>query len=91
MLYVSDHGEDIFDDSRLRFLHASPTPTYWQLHVPIVLWMSDSFKDAHPEKYRAAEANTKKKRIIKPERVQHNAFACGNQRQEIHARSIPVG
>ncbi len=60
MLYVSDHGEDIFDDSRLRFLHASPTPTYWQLHVPIVLWMSDSFKDAHPEKYRAAEANTKK-------------------------------
>ncbi len=26
----------------------------------MVLWMSDSFKDAHPEKYRAAEANTKK-------------------------------
>ena len=25
MLYLSDHGEDIFDDSRGRFLHASPT------------------------------------------------------------------
>lgn len=41
VLYVADHGEDIFDDERHRFLHASPTPTYWQLHVPMVLWMSE--------------------------------------------------
>ena len=35
MLFVPDHGEDIFDDGRDRFLHASPSPTYWQIHVPI--------------------------------------------------------
>lgn len=40
MMYLSDHGEDIFDDSRGRFLHASPVPTYYQLHVPLILWMS---------------------------------------------------
>lgn len=40
MLYLADHGEDIFDDSRHRFLHASPTPTYTQLHVPMVIWLS---------------------------------------------------
>ena len=26
MLYTSDHGEDIFDDNRHLFLHASPVP-----------------------------------------------------------------
>lgn len=57
VLYVADHGEDIFDDGRERFLHASPTPTYYQLHVPMVLWMSDSYRETYPEKYEAAIAN----------------------------------
>jgi glucan phosphoethanolaminetransferase (alkaline phosphatase superfamily) len=48
MMYVTDHGEDIFDDRRERFLHASPTPTYWQLHVPMIFWMSDGYRSAYP-------------------------------------------
>lgn len=48
LLYASDHGEDIFDDDRKRFLHASPVPTYWQIHVPLVLWMSDSLAAMNP-------------------------------------------
>lgn len=28
MLYVSDHGEDLFDDNRRLFLHASPQPSH---------------------------------------------------------------
>ena len=55
MIYASDHGEDIFDDERNRFLHASPTPTYWQLHVPLVVWMSDTYISTYPDK--AASAN----------------------------------
>lgn len=58
LLYTSDHGEDIFDDSRNRFLHASPTPTYHQLHVPLLLWMSDEFVAARPEMVEAARANS---------------------------------
>ncbi|MDE6854429.1 MAG: lipid A phosphoethanolamine transferase, partial [Muribaculaceae bacterium] len=57
LLYTSDHGEDIFDDSRHRFLHASPTPTCEQLHVPLLVWMSGKYKASHPEKYTAARAN----------------------------------
>lgn len=57
MLYVSDHGEDIFDDSRNRFLHASPTPTYYQLHVPMILWMSDSYREKYPSHWFAANIN----------------------------------
>lgn len=37
LMYASDHGEDIFDDERGRFLHASPIPTYTQIHVPMVV------------------------------------------------------
>ena len=34
LIYTSDHGEDIFDDPRHLFLHASPVPSYYQLHIP---------------------------------------------------------
>lgn len=54
MLYLSDHGEDIFDDSRGRYLHASPIPTYYQLHIPYVIWFSDSYRELFPDKYRTA-------------------------------------
>ncbi len=49
MIYLADHGEDIFDDSRDRFLHASPTPTYGQLHVPLILWMSPEHSGLCPD------------------------------------------
>lgn len=55
MMYLSDHGEDIFDDRRGRFLHASPVPTYYQIHVPLVIWMSPELRGAYPDLYRAAE------------------------------------
>ncbi len=58
MMYVSDHGEDLFDDSRKRFLHASPTPTYWQLHVPMVMWMSPSYKETYPDKWETAVSHS---------------------------------
>lgn len=60
LLYLADHGEDIFDDSRHRFLHASPTPTYWQIHVPMLLWTSASYRSAHPGIADVARANADK-------------------------------
>lgn len=51
IMYTSDHGEDLYDDKRNRFLHASPVPTYWQIHVPLVIWMSPQLKEAHPPLY----------------------------------------
>lgn len=57
LVYLSDHGEDIFDDSRERFLHASPVGTFHQLHVPFIVWMNDEYLKLHPEKAVAAKAN----------------------------------
>lgn len=58
ILYSSDHGEDVMDDNRKRFLHASPTTTYYQLHIPAFAWFSDSYKEVYPEKISAAMDNT---------------------------------
>ena len=59
MLYLSDHGEDIFDDTRARYLHASPIPTYYQLHIPYLIWFSESYRQAFPQKYIEAQAHEK--------------------------------
>lgn len=50
MLYVSDHGEDIYDDSRKLYMHASPYPSYYQLHVPLIYWSSDDYNALHQER-----------------------------------------
>lgn len=60
MLYTSDHGENIFDDSRKLFLHASPVPSYYDLHVPFIIWTSRQYVRDFPETARAIAANRSK-------------------------------
>ena len=48
MLYTSDHGENIFDDSRHLFLHASPKASDFELHVPFLVWTSQDYHRAYP-------------------------------------------
>lgn len=60
LLYTSDHGEDIYDDNRHLFLHASPIPSGYQLHVPFLVWMSDKYQQAFPLALKTVQANRKK-------------------------------
>lgn len=57
LYYSPDHGEDMLDDNRKRFLHASPHPTYYQLHIPLFLWFSDSYRENFPQAYETAQAH----------------------------------
>lgn len=57
MLYCADHGEDLFDTDEGRFLHATPTVTYYQLHVASFAWFSDKYKLLFEEKAEAALYN----------------------------------
>lgn len=59
-VYASDHGEDIIDDERNLFLHASPVPSFYQLHIPLLFWMSDAYVEQCFSEYR----ETKKHRNI---------------------------
>lgn len=58
LIYASDHGEDIFDDRRHRFLHASPVPTYHQLHVPMFIWASEEYINKYPENIAVARSHS---------------------------------
>ena len=57
MYYCSDHGEDLFDDRNGRFLHSSPTTTYYQLHVASLAWFSPRYNELYPQKVTAARSN----------------------------------
>lgn len=57
MIYCSDHGENIYDDYRKRFLHAAPVPTWYELRVPLILWMSGSYRTSFPVLAEAASLN----------------------------------
>lgn len=60
MLFTSDHGEDIFDDQRHLFLHASPFPSYYQLHVPLIAWTSPTYRIRHAELAQSLISNSHK-------------------------------
>lgn len=60
LFYTSDHGEDLLDDVRKRFLHSSPNPTFYQLRIPVFVWFSDLYRIAFPEKVKNAADNRTK-------------------------------
>ena len=57
LVYTSDHGEDIFDDDRRMFLHASPIPSYYQLHVPLIFWASGEYVSNYGAEWATLEKN----------------------------------
>ena len=60
VVYTSDHGEDIFDDDRKLFLHASPVPSCYQIHVPLMFWASDSYIEKNQKQWQNIVANKDK-------------------------------
>lgn len=61
MVYTSDHGEDLYDDERNLFLHASPCPSFYQLRVPFVVWLSDGYIGIKPNAAMALNDNIDKR------------------------------
>lgn len=89
MLYTSDHGEDIFDDSRRLFLHASPIPSYYQLHVPFLIWMSESYRQAYGGRYEATCGN-RKKPVASSVSVFHTLLSLGGVQAACRNDSLSV-
>lgn len=58
LLYCSDHGEDLMDDRREKFLHASPTPTAYQLHVGCFVWLSPHYRQLWPQRLGLAREHS---------------------------------
>ena len=58
VIYVSDHGEDLYDDERRLFLHSSPLPTIHQLRVPLIMWTSPEYDQLYTDKRKALQLNS---------------------------------
>ena len=60
LLYTSDHGENIFDDKRHLFLHASPRPSEYDTDVPLLVWTSQQYGQHYPDVVNAMQSNIHK-------------------------------
>ena len=47
LLYISDHGENIFDAPGINIGHGAMIPTKYELHVPMFIWFSESYLQAN--------------------------------------------
>jgi heptose-I-phosphate ethanolaminephosphotransferase len=55
LFYVSDHGENLRDDSRGLYGHYLNNE--YDLPIPMLFWYSDEFAASHPDKVAAASTN----------------------------------
>ncbi len=60
VLYISDHGENIFDDDRNLSGHGSPQPSKYETHIPLFLWLSERYRNVYPDKYLSVKMNKDK-------------------------------
>lgn len=61
VFYVSDHGENLFDDARNLFMHSGPAPTRYETHVPAFIWTSALYKSHYSAKVDSLEKNRSSK------------------------------
>ena len=61
LFYVSDHGENLYDDEEDMTFHGTIKTSKWELHVPLILWTSDEYKQVFNEKVRAINENKDEK------------------------------
>lgn len=50
IMYISDHGESFWDDERKLSLHGSYELSPAEYHVPCLIWYSDEYQHAFPDK-----------------------------------------
>ncbi|MBI3783886.1 MAG: lipid A phosphoethanolamine transferase [Deltaproteobacteria bacterium] len=70
MLYVADHGEMLGEDGR--YMHGQECPEV--RHVPMLWWASDSFLDAHPQRF--ARLKNRRYEAVSHDYVFHSLLDC---------------
>ncbi len=57
VLYMSDHGENLYDDERHLVLHGNYGASRWLFHVPMIIWYSDEYAALYPNKVAQLQAH----------------------------------
>jgi len=61
LVYVADHGENLFDTPENVVLHGGSKFTEYDLHVPFFVWTSDKYNRQYPEKEKNMMRNKDKR------------------------------
>lgn len=56
LIFVSDHGENLFDDERQRFMHALQSPSRADTTVPLFFWANEAYRQRWPQALEALRA-----------------------------------
>lgn len=59
LVYTSDHGENLFDDDRQRFMHALADPSKADTTVPLFFWANEAYRRRWPATMPALSAHAK--------------------------------
>ncbi|MCR5177033.1 MAG: lipid A phosphoethanolamine transferase [Anaerovibrio sp.] len=51
VIYLPDHGEAVYDEGGING-HIEENPSRHMIEVPLVMWVSEKFKQNHPEKWQ---------------------------------------
>ncbi|NDV56220.1 hypothetical protein D0T51_10835 [Parabacteroides sp. 52] len=55
LVYLSDHGENLYDDASHMAVHGNTEPSRFELHVPLIVWTSPRYEEVWPEKVNNIE------------------------------------
>ncbi len=53
VIYLSDHGETVYDDGSDLAGHVEENPTKYTVEVPLIFWGSEQFRETHSEIWNA--------------------------------------
>jgi len=62
MYYISDHGENLYDDENGYLMHGLENPSKYELEIPLIFWYSKKYQSIYPDKIKILKEN-KDKRI----------------------------
>ncbi len=61
LIFTSDHGENLFDDSRNLFMHSSPVPSRYEVEVPLIIWCGAACLRTSPDLLTMLDSNKHEK------------------------------
>ena len=94
VMYMSDHGENLYDDERGLILHGNYSASKWLFHVPLIVWYSDEYEALYPERVAQLKAHRESRdnsSIIFHSMIDAAGFQYINDtasNAEMHSRSI---
>jgi glucan phosphoethanolaminetransferase (alkaline phosphatase superfamily) len=86
MIYASDHGESLGENGRLT--HGGDGDIPEQRTVPLIVWISNSYKEAYPERWSAIEIA--KANEISHDYIFHSILDCLGIESEIIDKGLSL-